>query len=346
MHHVALIRGDGIGPEICDATVQVIEASGARVHWEEVLIGQQARRQLDAELPWESLQRIRRLGVALKAPLLAERCTGGVRVEAPGAVRHHPSINNGLRRELGTFANLRPLHGWPGISGRYQTLDLVLVRELTEDLYLGQERRVDEDTAEATKRISRSASQRLARFACAYALRTGRKKVTAVHKANVLHLTDGLFLEAVRAIVQAYPDLVFDDQLMDAACYHLVKCPERFDVLVLPNQYGDILSDLAAGLIGSLGLAPGANIGPEVAVFEATHGAAPDIAGSGLANPIALILSGALLLDHVGEPEAAERLRRGVAAVLAAGRCLTPDLGGTASTADLTRGICRQIQKG
>jgi isocitrate dehydrogenase (NAD+) len=278
--------------------------------------------------------------------LLAERCNGGVRVEAPEALRQHPSINSGLRRELGAYVNLRPLRGWPGISGRYESLDVILARELTEDLYVGQERRVDAETAEATKRISRPASQRLARFACDYALRTGRKKLTAVHKANVLHLTDGLFLESVRAVVQAYPALAFDDQMMDAACYHLVKDPERFDVLVLPNQYGDILSDLVAGLIGSLGLAPGANLGPDVAVFEATHGAAPDIAGRGVANPLALILSGALLLEHVGEREAAERIRRGVAAVLAAGQGLTPDLGGTASTMDLARSLCRQIEKG
>lgn len=267
-------------------------------------------------------------------------------VHAEGETRHHASINNGLRRELGAFANLRPMRGWPGVSGRYQTLDLVLVRELTEDLYMGQERRVDDDTAEATKRISRSASRRLAQFACEYALRAGCKRVMAVHKANVLHLTDGLFLESVRSVVAAYPALAFDDQMVDATCYHLVKCPERFDVLVLPNQYGDILSDLAAGLIGSLGLAPGANIGPEVALFEATHGAAPDIAGRGVANPIALILSAAMLLDHLGEREAAERIRRAVGAELAEGRRLTPDLGGTASTTDLARGICGQIQKG
>lgn len=346
MHHLALIKGDGIGPEICAAAVQVVEASGARVRWEEVLIGQQARRQLDTELPRESLDKIRHLGVALKGPLLAEPCNGGVEVEAEGSVRYYPSINNGLRRELGAFANVRPIRGWPGVSGRYRSLDLVIVRELTEDLYMGQERRVSEDAAEATKRISGTASRRLARFACEYALRTGRKKVTAIHKANVLHLTDGLFLESARSEVSACPALAFDDQMVDAACYHLVKHPEMFDVLVLPNQYGDILSDLTAGLVGSLGLAPGANVGPDVSLFEAAHGAAPDIAGRGVANPIALILSGALLLDHVGEPEAAECIRRGVTAVLVEGRRLTPDLGGTASTAELARGICKHMEQG
>ncbi len=257
MHHAALIRGDGIGPEICDATLRVIEASGAKVRWEDVLLGQQARRKLDAELPWNSLERVRRIGVALKGPLLADRCNGGVRVEADGAVRHHPSINNGLRRELGTFANLRPMRGWPGISGRYEALDLVIVRELTEDLYMGWERRVDDDTAEATKRITRPASSRLGQFACEYALRTGRKKLTAVHKANVLHLTDGLFLESVRNVVGTFPALAFDDQMMDAACYHIVKCPEQFDVLVLPNQYGDILLILSPDWSAVLGSLPG-----------------------------------------------------------------------------------------
>lgn len=309
-------------------------------------MSQQARRKLDAELPWDSLEKVRRLGVALKGPLVAEPASGGVRVEAHGAVRHHPSINNGLRRELGTFANLRPLRGWPGVSGRYASLDVVIVRELTEDLYLGREQRIDNDTAEAVKRITRSASCRVARFACEYALRRGRKKVTAVHKANVLHLTDGLFLESARSVMVDFPTLAFDDQMMDATCYLLVKSPERFDVIVAPNQYGDILSDLTAGLIGSLGLAPGANIGPEASLFEATHGAAPDIAGRGLANPIALILSGALLLDHVGELEAAERIRHGVGAVLAEGRSLTPDLGGTSSTTELAHDICRQMERG
>lgn len=344
MHKAALIRGDGIGPEISEATVRVIEASGVRVSWEEVAIGQRARAELGVELPWESLEKIRRLKVALKAPLIAERQSGGVRVEGNGSVRQHPSINNGLRRELDSFANLRPIRGWAGVSGPYQNLDVVIVRELTEDLYIGLERKLDDDTAEAIKRITRSGSRRVAEFACDYARRFGRRKVTAAHKANVLHLTDGLFLETVRALADEYPDLVIDDQMVDAACYHLIKNPEKFDVLVLPNQYGDILSDVLAGLVGSLGLAPGANIGPEVAFFEAAHGAAPDIAGQGIANPIGLILSGAMLLDHVGETEAAERVRRGVASVLSRQSSLTPDLGGAASTAELTRSICLAME--
>jgi isocitrate dehydrogenase (NAD+) len=344
MHKAAIICGDGIGPEISEATVRVIEASGARVSWEEVAVGQRARVELGAELPWDSLEKIRRLKVALKAPLIAERQSGGVRVEGGGGVRRYPSINNGLRRELGSYANLRPIRGWAGVSGPYQKLDVVIVRELTEDLYIGLERKIDDDTAEAIKRITREGSRRVAAFACEYARRAGRRKVTAVHKANVLHLTDGLFLETVRATAAEYPDLEVDDQMVDAACYHLIKHPEKFDVLVLPNQYGDILSDVLAGLVGSLGLAPGANIGPEVAFFEAAHGAAPDIAGRGVANPIGLILSGALLLDHVGEGEAAERVRRGVASVLSRQSSLTPDLGGSSSTAELTQGICRAME--
>ncbi|MGH9842225.1 MAG: isocitrate/isopropylmalate dehydrogenase family protein [Blastocatellia bacterium] len=344
MHRAAIIRGDGIGPEISEATLKIIEASGARVRWEEVLIGQEAKRRLGAELPWGSLEQIRRIGVALKAPLIAERCGDGVRIEADGEVRQYPSINNGLRRELDAYANLRPARGWPGVSGPYLNLDLVIVREVTEDLYIGIERRVDDDSAEAIKRISGTASRRVARFACDYAIRNGRKKITAVHKANVLHLTDGLFLQSVRSVVGDYPALTFDDQMVDATCYRLIKHPEIFDVLVLPNQYGDILSDVVAGLVGSLGLAPGANIGPEVAVFEAAHGAAPDIAGRGIANPIGLALSGAMLLDHLGETEAAKRIRHGVTATLADERRRTPDLGGQASTAELTEAICERIR--
>jgi isocitrate dehydrogenase (NAD+) len=264
-------------------------------------------------------------------------------VENGPAPRRYPSINNALRRELGAFANLRPVRGWPGVSGPYEPLDLLIVREVTEDLYIGLERQTSPDTAEAVKRISRPASRRVARFACDYAVHQGRSKVTAVHKANVLHLTDGLFLDAVRSVAAEYPTLRFNDQMVDAACYHLIKSPALFDVLVLPNQYGDIVSDVAAALVGSLGLAPGANIGPEAAMFEAAHGAAPDIAGRGIANPVGLVLSGALLLDHLGEAAAAERVRRAVAAALAEPRWHTPDLGGQASTTNLTRAICYHL---
>jgi isocitrate dehydrogenase (NAD+) len=343
-HSAAIICGDGIGPEIAEATQRVIEASGAHISWQEAPAGQSAKRSLGEELPYESLNTIRRLGVALKAPLTAERCQGGVVVQNGSQPRRYPSINNALRRELGAVANVRPVQSWRGVSTGFQPLDLVIVREVTEDLYLGIERQVDADTAEATKRISRSASERVARYAFEYALSHGRKKVTVVHKANVLHLTDGLFLQAVRSVARDYPTIEFDDQMVDAACYHLIKSPGRFDVLVLPNQYGDILSDVAAGLVGSLGLAPGANLGPDVAFFEAAHGAAPDIAGRGIANPIGLVLSGALLLDHLGESAAAQRICHGVAAALTDPRSRTPDLGGSATTKELTQAICRSLE--
>jgi isocitrate dehydrogenase (NAD+) len=343
MHRAAIIRGDGIGPEISDAAVEVIEASGARIEWREIAAGQEAKRRFGSELPWGSLEAARAAGVLLKAPLIADRCSGGIVVATPGGVRQYPSVNNGLRREIGAYANLRPVRTWEGVPshGRF---DLVIVREITEDTYTGIERQVNEDCAEAIKRITAPASRRIARYACEYAVKHGRKKVTAIHKANVLHLTDGLFLRCVAETAAAYHQLEFDDRMVDAACYLLTKNPEAFDVMVLPNQYGDIVSDLAAGLAGSLGLAPGANIGEDVAMFEAAHGAAPDIAGKGIANPISLILSGALMLDHLGEAEAAGRVRRGVAGVLREGRALTPDLGGSAGTAQITAAIREAMQ--
>ncbi len=342
---VALARGDGIGPEIADAAVAVVEASGARVRWVEVSVGEGARRILGSHLPVSSLQTIRRVGVALKAPLVAEKGSGGVVVEDGSERRRHPSVNSGLRRELGLYANLRPVRGYRGVSGRHQAMDVILVREITEDAYAGIERQVDADTAEATKLVTRAAVRRVTAYACAQARTRGRRTITAVHKANVLHLTDGLFLAEARRIVGEHPDLGFDDQMVDATCYHLIRRPDAFDVLLLPNQYGDILSDVAAGLVGSLGLAPGANVGAEVAVFEAAHGAAPDIAGRGIANPLGLVLSAALMLDHIGEPGAAERIRRGVERMVSDGRVLTPDLGGAGTTQSLTRALCAHMQE-
>jgi isocitrate dehydrogenase (NAD+) len=346
MHLVARIRGDGIGPEISDATLQVLETAGAEIDWVDVPVGRSAVKACGEELPSHVLDRLRELQVILKSPLIADRCTGGVALSSRDGERRYPSINNALRRELGLFVNVRPVRGWGAISGSYQSLDVVIMREVTEDIYIGLERQVDHDTAEAVKRITRSASERVARFACDYAVQGGRRRVAAIHKANVLHLTDGLFLESVRSVVAGYAGLEFDEQAIDAACYLLVKRPELFDVMVLPNQYGDIISDLAAGLVGSLGLAPGGNIGDRAAMFEAAHGAAPSIAGEGIANPVGLILSGAMLLDHLGEHAAAERIRHGVARVLSEGRTLTPDLDGKATTSELTSAICRAIQEG
>jgi isocitrate dehydrogenase (NAD+) len=345
MHAVGLIRGDGIGPEIADATVRVLAATGVAIDWRPLVIGQEARRRFGTELPWESLEEARRLGVVLKAPLVAERRSGGVVVDRPSGPHRHPTVNNGLRRELDTFVNLRPVRGWVGVSGPYVALDVVIVREVTEDIYSGLERQVDGDTAEAIKRVTGSASRRVTRFACEYARREGRRTVMAIHKANVLHLTDGLFLESARAVTADYPDLAFDDRMVDAACYLLVKHPKQFDVLVMPNQYGDIVSDLVAGLVGSLGLAPGANIGEHVAMYEAAHGAAPDIAGKNVANPLGLILSGVLLLERLGERQAAARVREAVGRLLSEGKTLTSDLGGRATTTEITSQLCRLLDE-
>ncbi|MEP7361874.1 MAG: isocitrate/isopropylmalate family dehydrogenase [Acidobacteriota bacterium] len=339
-HDVALVRGDGIGPEISEATQRVLEAAGASIRWHDAPAGADGMARKGHELPISTIQTIRRFGVALKAPLTAGRCTGGVVVEDNGASRRHPSVNNGIRRELGLFVNVRPVHGWKDLSGEYAALDIVIMREITEDIYSGIERKIDDNTAEAVKRITRPACERVARYSCEFAGRHGRREVSAIHKANVLHLTDGLFLETVRNVSTGYPGLHFSETAVDAACYLLVKKPRHFDVMVMPNQYGDILSDLAAALVGSLGLAPGANIGADAAVFEAAHGAAPDIAGQGIANPIGLILAGAMLLDHIGEPEAAARVRAAVDAALADRRLWTPDLGGSARTLELTEALC------
>jgi isocitrate dehydrogenase (NAD+) len=344
MREAAVIRGDGIGPEITDATVRVLEAAGAKLRWVETPVGAGARAALGSPLPWDSLEKMRQIGIALKAPLIAEKASGGVEVETPGGLRRYPSVNNGLRREMACYANLRPVRGHARVSGPYAGLDLVIVREVTEEAYCGEERQVDADTAESIKRITGTASRRIARFAFEYARRNGRKRVSAIHKANVLHLTDGLFLSSVREVALGYPEIQCDDKMIDAACFLLVRRPELFDVMVLPNQYGDIVSDLAAGLAGSMGLAPGANLGDGTAFFEAAHGAAPDIAGQGIANPMALVLSGALLLDHVGDTEAASRVRDAVDRVLSHGCDLTPDLGGSASTARLADALCSACQ--
>lgn len=342
-HDVVLISGDGIGPEITEATVTVLAATGVRIAWREHPAGEVARARVGEALPAATLAAVRAASAALKGPLLAPRQSGGLTVRRDdGTETAYPSVNNALRRELGLYANVRPIRGFPGVGGARGSgagLDVVIIREITEDVYIGWEEMVGPDEARAIKRITRAASERIFRYAFEYARRCGRRRVAAGHKANVLHLTDGLFLEAGRTVASGFPTVPFDAVMVDPLCFGLVRTPERFDVLVLPNQYGDILSDLCAGLAGSLGLAPGANIGADAAVFEATHGAAPDIAGRGVANPIALVLSGAMLLAHLGEAPAADRVRTAVARTLQAGRWLTPDLGGTARTADVARAL-------
>jgi isocitrate dehydrogenase (NAD+) len=338
-YNVVLIRGDGIGPEISRATVAVLEATGVPIVWREAHAGEAARQQHGHPLPEETLAAVRETGVALKGPLLAPKQTGRVTIHHADGDITYPSVNNALRREMAVFANVRPVRSFPGVPSPFPVLDVVIMREVTEDTYIGWEEMKGPDEAWAIKRITRRASERIFRFSFEYARREGRRKITAGHKANVLNLTDGLFLQSGQEVAVGYPDICFDDCMVDALCLRLVKQPQTLDVLVLPNQYGDILSDLCGGIAGSLGLAPGANIGEQVSYFEASHGAAPDIAGRGLANPIALILSGAMLLGHLGEVAASRRVWAAVARVLKERRWFTPDLGGMAGTTDLTRAI-------
>jgi isocitrate dehydrogenase (NAD+) len=253
------------------------------------------------------------------------------------------SVNVGLRKALDLYANLRPVTNLAGVKSRFENVDMVIVRENTEDLYSGLEHEVVPGVVESLKIISERASTRIAKFAFKHARANGRKRVTAIHKANILKLGDGLFLQSTRAVARDNPDIPYDEKIVDAACMSLVMTPEKFDVLLLPNLYGDIVSDLAAGLVGGLGVVPGANIGEETAVFEAVHGSAPDIADKNLANPTALLLSGLMMLEHIGEKEASDRIRGALTRVLSAGRVRTRDLGGAASTTEFTDAVCREI---
>jgi isocitrate dehydrogenase (NAD+) len=351
VHRVTLIPGDGIGPEVTDAARAVLDASGAQLEFETAVIGQEAERKTGAQMPpevWESIERTR---LVLKGPTYTP--FGGnfrVKVQRAGAdgkmeERSYPSLAITLRKELGLFVNLRPVKSYPNIPSRYKDVDLVIFRENTEDLYVGNERMIDADTAEGIKRITRGATERLARFAYDYMKKVGRKKITVGHKANVMKMTDGLWLKAAQDVGQGYSDITTDARVIDALCMELVIKPETFDGLLLTNLYGDIVSDLCAGLVGGLGVAPGANIGPDSAMFEAVHGTAPDIAGKDLANPLAMILSGVLLLRHIGEGEAADRIDAALSQVLAEKRAITRDLGGTAGTKAFTQAIVEKIRK-
>ncbi|SHF08762.1 isocitrate dehydrogenase (NAD(+)) [Desulforamulus putei] len=331
MHKVTLIPGDGIGPEITEAARQVIEATGVNIQWEIVEAGAEMIPRYGKPLPDHVLDSIRRNKVALKGPVTTPVGQG------------FRSVNVTLRQELDLYANLRPARTIPNIPSRYQGVDLLVVRENTEDLYAGVEHRVGKDAAESIKIITREASERIARFAFETARRQGRKKVTAVHKANIMKLTDGLFLESVRSVAEHYPQIAYEEVIVDAMCMKLVQEPENYDVLVLPNLYGDIVSDLCAGLVGGLGVAPGANIGLECAVFEAVHGSAPQIAGQNLANPLAIILSGVMMLRHLGENKYAAMIEDAVNGVLEEGKELTADLGGTATTRSMTEEIIKRI---
>jgi len=331
-HLVTLIPGDGIGPELAEATRRVLEASGVALEWEVVEAGEAVMAQYGTPLPDHVLESIRRNRVALKGPITTPVGEG------------FRSVNVTLRQALGLYANVRPVRSIPGVESRYDDVDLVIVRENTEDLYAGIEHMVGRDAAESIKIITREASERIARYAFDYAVANGRRKVTAVHKANIMKLSDGLFLESCRTIAAGYEGRIeFEDRIVDNMCMQLVQKPDLYDVLVLPNLYGDIVSDLAAGLVGGLGVAPGANIGTEAAVFEPVHGSAPKYAGQDRANPTALILSGALMLRHMGELHAAERVESALRAVIAEGRTLTRDLGGTAGTSGFADAVVARL---
>lgn len=331
-YKVSLIPGDGIGPEITHVTQAVIAATGIEIQWEEVLAGQKAVERTKNPLPEATLRSIKKNRVALKGPL------------ETGIGSGFPSINVALRKQLNLYANVRPARSFEGISSQYKDIDLVILRENTEDLYSGIEHVVAPGVVESIKVITRKASLRIAEFAFEYAMKNGRKKITAIHKANIMKLSDGLFLDCAQKVARKFPKIEYAEMIVDNACMQLVLKPHQFDILLLENLYGDIVSDLTAGLVGGLGVVPAANIGEKGAIFEAVHGTAPDIAGKNCANPMGLILSGALMLDYLGEKKAANKIRRAVSSLVKKGKNLTPDLGGKASTVAMTEAIIREMK--
>ncbi len=331
MRRITLIPGDGTGPEIVEAGARVIEASGARVEWDIQKAGAKVMDEYGTPLPQHVLDSIRTNGVALKGPITTPVGSG------------FRSINVALRKELDLFANLRPAKTIEGVRAPYRDLDLVVVRENTEDLYIGIERKVSEDKAESLKVITRGASERICRFAFEYARKEKRRKVTVVHKANILKCTDGLFLEVARQVAEDYPDIEFEERIVDNMAMQLVQKPQLYDVMVMPNLYGDIISDLCAGLVGGLGVAPSGNIGEGIAVFEPVHGSAPKYTGMNKVNPTAFILSGVLMLRHIGEEEAADRIFRAVSEVIKEGKSVTYDLGGEAGTSQMADAIIERM---
>jgi isocitrate dehydrogenase (NAD+) len=332
----SLIRGDGIGPEIADATLRALDGAGAKLKWEEVPAGLAAVDSDRDPLPARTTDSITRNRLALKGPLGTPIGSG------------FRSVNVGLRQLFDLYANVRPVKNFEGVPSRYENVDLIVVRENTEDLYAGVEHYVDQkrNAAESIAIITRFGSTRIAEYAFEYARRHGRKKVTIVHKANILKLSNGLFLECARLVAKSFPEITVEEQIVDACCMKLVMDPTRFDVIVTMNLFGDIMSDLTAGLVGGLGMAPGANIGVDAAIFEAVHGTAPDIAGKGLANPTALMLSAALMLDYLAQDEAAARLRRGVYAALRDVDARTGDCGGRGNTRTYTDAVLREMDRG
>lgn len=328
---ITLIPGDGIGPEVTAAAVSVVRATGVDVKWESYAAGAEALALFGDTLPPNVMDSIKENKIALKGPLTTPIGEG------------FASTNVRLRKELDLFANLRPVHSLPNVKTRYDNVDLIVVRENTEDLYSGLEHEVVPGVVESLKIITEKASTRIAKFAFEYARREGRKQVMAIHKANIMKMSDGLFLRCFRKVAQQYPEIEAKDLIVDNACMQLVINPNQFDVLLLENLYGDIISDLGAGLVGGLGVAPGANIGEEMAVFEAVHGAAPDIAGRGIANPTAMIRTAVMMLQHMGERDAAVKIQAALEAVLAEGKVLTRDLGGHSTTHDFTQAVINAL---
>ena len=331
---ITVIRGDGIGPEIMDATLYVLDRLGAGLEYEYAEAGLAAMEQCGELLPQATLDSIARNKVALKSPLTTP--VGG----------GFSSLNVALRRHFDLYANVRPAHSFPNTKSRYSSgVDLITVRENTEGAYIGEGQTLSEDgeTAMLMQKITRKGSERIVRYAFELARRTGRKKVTVVHKANILKTTSGLFLKVAREVAAQYPEIECNEMIVDNTCMQLVMKPEQFDIIVTTNLFGDIISDLCAGLVGGLGLAPGANIGTDAAIFEAVHGSAPDIAGKGIANPCALLLGAAQMLDHLGQPEKAERLRAAIIATLEAKDSLTPDLGGEGTTMSFAKAIASRV---
>jgi isocitrate dehydrogenase (NAD+) len=334
-YKITLLPGDGIGPEVTAAVVSILECTGVDIEWEKYFVGAEAISRFGDPLPQEVLDSVVRNKVALKGPVTTPVGTG------------FKSINVRLRKTLDLYANLRPVRSLPTIRTRYENIDLIVVRENTESLYAGLEHEVVPGVVESIKIITEKASTRIARFAFDYAITHGRKRVTAVHKANIMKLSDGLFLKCHREMAKNYPNVLADDRIVDNLCMQLVMNPNQFDILLLENLYGDIVSDLTAGLVGGLGVVGGANIGENGAVFEAVHGSAPDIAGQNKANPLALLQSAVMMLQHLGEMDAARRVYDAILEVLASGpEHRTPDIGGTGTTAAFTTAMCNALRKG
>ena len=328
MHNVTLIKGDGIGPSIMEEAVKIIDASGVKINWEQAEAGMAAYEKYGSPLPDETLASIEKNRVAFKGPLTT--------LESEG----FRSINVELRQKFNLYANVRPAKIWKGVQTPFENIDIVIIRENTEGLYSGLEHFLtrDKDIAESLAVVTRKGSERIVEYAFKYAQDTGRKKVTACHKANILKFTQGLFLETAKEVAGRYPDIEFESKIIDATCMHMVMNPQQFDVVVTTNMFGDILSDLTAGLVGGLGLIPGANIGEDAALFEAVHGSAPDIAGKNLANPTAVIMAGVMMLNHLGEHQAADKVKIAVEKVIDEGVHVTPDLNPDSTTGTIEMG--------